>query len=97
MWVILQTSAAHSSWGGKTKGHAVLQGKFNKVIDVKVLLWSCFFVDTPSTAKQFSLKTQKVDADIISTVDNMESTKTAMRSFSENLNPKQIKCFHCQH
>ena len=42
---------------------------------MKVLLLSCFFVDTLSTAKQFSLKTQKAYANIISTVDNMESTK----------------------
>ena len=85
---LLWTSATHSSWGEKTKGHAVVQGKFNTVIDVKVLLWSCFFVDTLSTAKQFSLKTQKANANIISTVDNKESTKNSyeelLRKFESN-------------
>ena len=46
------------------------------------------FVDTLSTAKQFSLKTQKADANIISTVDNMESTKNSyeelLRKFESN-------------
>ena len=55
---------------------------------MKVLLWLCFFVDTRSTAKQFSLKSQKADADIISTVDNMESTKNSyeklLRKFESN-------------
>ena len=46
------------------------------------------FVNTLSTAKQFSLKTQKADANIISTVDNMESTKNSyeelLRKFESN-------------
>ena len=59
----------------KSKNCAILQGKFNKLIDVKAPLGSCVFVDACSTAKQFSLTTQKADTDIISIDDNVESTK----------------------
>ena len=59
----------------KTKDRAILQGKFDKLIDAKALLRSCFFVDALSTSKQFSLTTQKANTDIISIVDNVESTK----------------------
>ena len=95
----MRTAAAHSSWGEKTKGHTALQEKFNKVIDVKVLLWLCFFVDTLFTAKQFSLKSQKADADIILTVDNTESTKNSYEKLfrKSESNADKIKCFHCQH
>ena len=61
----------------KTKDRAIFQGTFDKLIDVKVLLGSCFFVDPHSTAKQFSLTTQKADIDIISIVNNVESTKNS--------------------
>ena len=61
----------------KTKDRAILQGKFEKLIDAKGLLRSCFFLDALSTAKQFSLTTQKADIDIISIVDNVESTKNS--------------------
>ena len=38
---------------------------------------AAFFVDPLSTAKQFSLTTQKVDIDIISIVNNVENTKNS--------------------
>ena len=72
----------------KTTDRATLQGKFDKLIDAKVLLRSCFFVDTLSSAKQFSLTTQMADIDIISIVDNVESTKNSyeklLRKFESN-------------
>ena len=58
-----------------SKYRAKLQGKFDKLVDVKVLLRSSFFVDVLSAAKQFSLATQKDGTNIISIVDNVESTK----------------------
>ena len=61
----------------KTKDHTIHQGKFNKLIDVKVLLSSCFYVDALSPAKKINLATQKADIDIISMVDNVESTKNS--------------------
>ena len=61
----------------KTKNRTILQGKFYKLIDVKVLLRSCFFVVALSTKKQFSLTTQKADIDIISIVENVDSTKNS--------------------
>ena len=79
----------------KTKDCAIIRGKFDKLINVKVLLRSCIFVDALSTTKQFSLTTQKFNIDINSVVDNVESIKTAMRSFQENLNTMQIKFYHC--
>ena len=58
-----------------SKDRAKLQGKFDKLVDAKVLLRSSFFVDVLSAAKQFSLATQKDGTNIISIVDNVESTK----------------------
>ena len=81
----------------KTKDCAIIRGKFDKLINVKVLLRSCIFVDALSTTKQFSLTTQKFNIDINSVVDNVESIKTAMRSFQENLNTMQIKFYNCPH
>ena len=52
---ILSTSAAHNSRDNKTKDSKILQGKFNKLIYAKVVLWLGFFVDALSTTKQFSL------------------------------------------
>ena len=60
------------------KDRAMLKGKFQKLIDAKVLLQSCLFVDVLSAAKQFILVTPKSDIDIISIVaivDSIESTK----------------------
>ena len=57
------------------KVRVTLKRKFEKLIDAKVLLRSCWFVDVLSAAKQFSLVTQKSDIDIVSIVDSVESTK----------------------
>ena len=70
----------------KTKDHTIFQGKFNKLIDAKVLLRSCFYVDALSPAKKISLATQKADIDIISIVDNVESTKNSYKKLQRNLN-----------
>ena len=53
----------------------MLKGKFEKLIDAKVLLQLHLFVNVLSAAKQFSLVTQKPDIDIISIVDSIENTK----------------------
>ena len=58
-----------------TKDRATLKGKFEKLIDAKVLLQSGLFVNVLSAAKQFSLVTKKSDIDTISIVDSVESTK----------------------
>ena len=57
------------------KDRTTLKGKFEKLIDAKVLLQSGLFVNVLSAAKQFSLVTQKSDIDTISIVDSVESTK----------------------
>ena len=67
---------------------AILQGKFDKLINAKALLGLCFFVDV-SISKQFSLTTQKADINIISVVDDVESTKNSyeklLRKFESDL------------
>ena len=52
-----------------SKDKAILQGKFNKLIDSKVLLRSAFFLDILTEAKKFSLVKQKNDINIINVVD----------------------------
>ena len=61
----------------KTEDREILQGKSDKLIYAKVLLWLGFFVDALSTTKQFSLTPQKADIDIISIIDNVESAKNS--------------------
>ena len=58
-----------------SKDRATLQGKFNKMIEAKVPLRCAFFVDILSSAKVFSLTTQKLDINIIEIVDSVETTK----------------------
>ena len=57
------------------KDRATLQGKFNKLVNVKILLCSCFFIDVLAPAKIFSLQTQKSDVSIIDIVDCVDTTK----------------------
>ena len=59
----------------KSKDRATLQGKFNKLVDAKVFLHSCFFIDVLTPAKIFSLQTQKSDVSIIDNVDCVDTTK----------------------
>ena len=65
-----------------SKDRAVLQGKFDKLVDAKFLLCSAFFIDVLSAAKKFSLFTQKSDVNIISIVDNVEATKRSYEKLS---------------
>ena len=58
-----------------SKDRTTLRGKFEKLIDDKVLLHSGFFSDILPAAKAFSLTTQKSDIDIIAIVENVEWTK----------------------
>ena len=54
---------------------ATLRGKFEKLIDAKVLLCSRFFSDILSADKTFNLTNQKSDTYIIAIVENVELTK----------------------
>ena len=71
-----------------SKDRATLQGKFEKLIDTKVLLLSEFFSDILSAAKAFSLATQKSDINIIAIVENSELTKLGykklLKKFKDN-------------
>ena len=62
-----------------SKDKAILQGKFNKLIDSKVLLRSAFFLDILTEAKKFSLVTQKNDINIINVIDCVQSTSNNYR------------------
>ena len=59
----------------KSKDKTMLQGKFNKLVDAKILLHSCFFIDVLTPAKTFSLQTQKSDIIFINIVDYVDTTK----------------------
>lgn len=57
-----------------SKDRTTLQGKFEKLINAKVLCFG-FFSDILSAAKVFHLTTQKSDINIVSNVAKVESTK----------------------
>ena len=54
---------------------AALQGKFNKLIELKVILCAAFLLDVLTEAKIFSLYMQKSDSDLIDIVGAAQSTK----------------------
>ena len=56
---ILSTSAAHNSRDNKTKDSKILQGKFNKLIYAKVVLWLGFFCGCSFHHKTIQLNTLK--------------------------------------
>ena len=58
-----------------SKEEATLERKFNKLVDVKVLLHCALFTDILAEVKKFSLITQKSDINIINILDLVESTK----------------------
>ena len=58
------------------KDRAVLEGKFSKLVDAKVLLRSALFIDILAEAKKFSLITQKSNINIVEVVDYVETTKS---------------------
>ena len=68
------------------KDRTTLKGKLEKLMDAKVLLRSCLFLNVLSAAKQFSLVTQRSEIDIILT-----------RSFLGNLMQMQKTYSLCQH
>ena len=83
------------------KDSTMLKGILKKLIDAKVLLRSCLFIDVLFAAKQFNLVTQKSDIDIISIVDSVESTKQnyekLLRKFeadAENIHFANIEVCH---
>ena len=75
-----------------SKDRATLPGKFEKLIDAKVLLHSGFFSDILPAAKVFSLTTQKSDINIISIVEKVESIKQDYEKLLKKFkgNPKTI-------
>ena len=64
-----------------SKDQTTLRGKFEKLVNAKVLLASGFFSDILSAAKTFSSTTQKSDINIIAIVENIEMTK---RNYSKS-------------
>ena len=54
---------------------ATLDGKYAKLLDAKILLCCALFIDVLAEAKNFSLKTQKIDVSIIGVVEAVENTK----------------------
>ena len=69
-----------------------MRGKFEKLIDAKVLLLSGFVSDIFSTATTFSLTTQKSDIDTIAIVENVELTKRSYEKLLKKFkgNPEAI-------
>ena len=59
----------------KKLDRATLQGKYNKLIDAKVLLRGSLLIDILAEAKKFSLTSQKNDISIIDIVECVETTK----------------------
>ena len=64
MWSLIQENQKTAS----------LQGKFNKLVDAKILC-SYFFNDVLTLAKIFSLQTQNSNISIIDIVDCVDTTK----------------------
>lgn len=64
-----------SSTTNNSKEKATLEGKFNKLIDAKVLLYCALFTDILAEANKFNLITQKTDINIIDILDFVESNK----------------------
>ena len=73
-----------------SKDRSTLEGKFDKLVDAKVLLRCALFTDILAEAKKFSLITQKSDINIIGVLDLVESTKNnyerLFRKLSKNRN-----------
>ena len=73
-----------------SKENATLEGKFNRLVEAKVLLCCALFTDILAEAKKFSLITQKTDINIINILDLVESTKNnyerLFRKLSKNHN-----------
>ena len=71
-----------------SKEKTTLEGKCNKLIDVKVLHCCTLFIDILAEATIFSLITQKSDINIIDILDLVESTNNnygcLFRKFSKN-------------
>ena len=59
----------------KQLDRATLQGKFNKLIESKVILSAAFLLDVLTEAKIFSLYTQKSDSNLMNIVDTAQSAK----------------------
>ena len=60
-----------------SKYRSTLEGKFKKLIDMKVLFRSALFKDVLADAKIFSLLTQKQNINILKIFEVVESTKNS--------------------
>ena len=72
-----------------TKEKATLEGKFNKLVDPKVLLHCALFTDIIAEGKKFSLITQKSDINIIDILDLVESAKNNCERWFRKLSKNQ--------
>ena len=71
----------------------MLQGKFNKLVDAKIILCSCFFVNVLTPAKIFSLQIQKSDISIIDIVDCVDTTKQNYKKLLKQFESDKNNCF----
>ena len=63
------------SMTANAKARMILEEKYAKVANAKVLLSCAVFIDVLAKTKNFSLKTQKVDISITDVVEAVENTK----------------------
>ena len=69
----------------KQLDRAKLQGKFNKLIESKVILRAAFLLDILAEAKIFSLCTQKADTNINDITDAAQSTQCHYNQLKKKL------------
>ena len=71
-----------------SKTKATVQGKLNKLLDTQVILRNAFLKYVLTSAKVFTLVTQKEDPNIIETVESVEKTekdyKKLLKKFEQN-------------
>ena len=67
-----------------SKDRAVLEGKFSKLIDAKVLLHSALFIDILAEAKKFSLITQKSNINIVEVETTKSNYERLLKRFERN-------------
>ena len=76
-----------------SKENATLEGKFNKLVDAKVLLRCALFIDILAEAKKFNLITQKTDINVINILDLVKSTKNNYERLFRKLSKNQDLVF----
>ena len=76
-----------------SKENATLEGKFNRLVDAKVLLPCALFIDILAEAKKFNLITQKTDINVINILDLVKSTKNNYERLFRKLSKNQDLVF----